>query len=104
MTAEVNIWACFALLLLGVGFNVLFKLAGLEAQGQTVSPWHYVRARPYRSALLAVSTILLMLLLWVVDQLTYATAICMGIVSDQIADKLRAAAGAQIDGKLGGLR
>lgn len=99
-----NLLICLVLVLLGVAFNLLVKLALLEEQGQAMSPWAYVSSHPYRSALLAVSTVLTMLLLYYIGELTYATCVLLGVASDQLADKLRSQASARIDHGLGNVR
>lgn len=95
MTAD--LWVCLFLILLGVGFNLLVKLATLEEEGRSMTPWAYVSSHPYRSLLLAVSTILCALLLHFVGQLNYSTALLLGIASDQAADRMRARAGTRMD-------
>lgn len=97
MNPLAHLLICLALILLGVGFNLLVKLATAEEEGRSQSPWGYVRERPYRSALLAASTILCALLLHFVDQLNYSTALLLGISSDMVADRMRARAGARLD-------
>lgn len=103
-TSSLDIYVCLLLVLAGVGFNLLVKLAGLEEQGHKIAPWTYVAAHPYRSALLAVSTVLTMLLLYYLGELTYATCVLLGVASDQLADKLRAQASTRVDGGLGRLQ
>ena len=93
----IHLLICLGLILIGVGFNLLVKLTSMEEEGHSVTPWAYISSHPYRSALLAVSTILTALMLHFVDQLDYSTAVLLGIASDQLADRLRARAGIRIE-------
>lgn len=88
---------CLALILLGVCFNLLVKLAVLEEEGHPVTPWRYISSHPYRSALLGVSVVLCALLLHFVEQLDYSTAVLLGISADMVADRMRARASLHID-------
>jgi hypothetical protein len=87
---------CMLLILAGVCFNLLVKLATKEEEGHPVTPWVYVSSRPYRSALLVVSTVMCALLLHFIDQLDYSTSVLLGISADLVADRMRARAAARI--------
>jgi hypothetical protein len=91
-----HLFICLGLILIGVGFNLLVKLATLEEQGRIISPWAYVSQHPYRSLLLAVSAVLTALLLYFVDQLNFATAVLIGVAADMAADKMRQRAEARL--------
>lgn len=95
-----QIWLCLILLFAGIGFNFLLKLAALEAAGQIVSLRDYFAARPYSSLVMVVGSVLLLLLLQSLEQLTYATAILLGIAADASAAKLKARADAVAQSKI----
>lgn len=92
-----NLWYCAALVLAGILFHFLTKLAELEAQGNITTPLAYWREHPYTSLIVVMSAYLFMGLQAAVGELSYSAAILTGIACNSLGDKLRARATAKAD-------
>lgn len=95
-----NLWICAGLVLFGILFHFVTKLAELEQLGQIVTPWGYWRGHPYTSLIVVMASYLVMALQYAIGELSYSAAILTGIACNSLGDKLRARAGAKADATL----
>jgi hypothetical protein len=93
---EPNLLMCALLVLFGICFHFLLKLSELESQGKIVTPWAYWRDHPYTSLTVVMGAYAFLLLSHFMHELTYVTALLIGIACNSIGDKLRARAEAAI--------
>lgn len=100
MTDTPNLWICAALVLLGILFHFITKLAELEMQGRIITPWRYWRDHPYTSLIVIIAAYLVMALQYAIGELSYSAAILTGIACNSLGDKLRARASARADATL----
>lgn len=88
----------------GIGLHLLKKLQELEAAGTIMSPWAYLKERPYASSLMALSAVALSGLWVLMGDLVasglrpndYALSFLTGFTCNSAYDTLRARAEAKI--------
>jgi hypothetical protein len=91
-----NLYLCILLVLFGILFHFVLKLSELESQGKIVTPWAYWREHPYTSLGVVMGAYLFLMVSHFMNELTYVTALLIGIACNSIGDKLRARAEAAI--------
>jgi hypothetical protein len=92
-----NIYVCAALVLAGIVFHFLTKLAELETSGKIVTPWGYWSAHPYTSLLVVMAAYLTMAAQFAIGELSYSAALLTGIACNSLGDKLRAQSAAKME-------
>lgn len=92
-----NLWICAGLVMLGILFHFMTKLAELEVAGKIVTPMAYWSQHPYTSAMVVAAAYLFMALQYALNELSYSAAILTGIACNSLGDKLRAQANARAD-------
>lgn len=86
------LWIAMLAIFPGILLHLAKRLYDLEQTGTILSPLAFIRMHPYQYVLMVLSSAMLVLLLHSVAQLTYATAILIGVAGDSVYDTLRSKA------------
>lgn len=92
MIEGTNVWLAFALMFLGIAVHFLTKLHELENTGRIVTPWTYWKFHPYASLMVIVGAVMLVVLQYLMGELSHTSALLTGMASNSMGDKLRAMA------------
>lgn len=94
--SALNLYLIAFLLAAGIAAHFLKKLYDLEQAGTILPPFAFVRQRPYASLSAVFGAYLLAALCYFTGQLTYSTAILIGVTCGSAFDSLRARAAGQL--------
>lgn len=86
------LWIAMLCILPGIVLHFVKRLADLEQTGTILSPITFIQQHPYQYLLMVLSSAMVVALLYAMQQLTYATAILVGVIGDMAYDSLRSRA------------
>lgn len=88
---------CCVLVAAGLVSHFVWKLAELEARGQPVGAFAYIRKAPYTALNVVLGAYGLLLLAFYAGEMGPVGSFCMGVAANSAGDKLRARAQAKLD-------
>lgn len=91
-----NLYLAFALMLLGIAGQFAARMATLEDAGKVPTPLEYVRAHPWRCFNMLFASGMMVVISNQLGQLNPMNAIFIGYMCQDMADRLRIAAGKRL--------
>lgn len=82
----------FGLVLLGMATQFVKKMSDLEAAGTLMTPWQYMRTKPWGTLLAIMSGLILAYVFHLMGQLNGLSAVLTGLGCTEAFDSLRARA------------
>lgn len=92
MESQTELTLMFVLVLLGMAVQFVKKMSDLEAAGTLMTPWQYMRTKPWSTLLAVMSGLILAYVFHLMGQLNALAAIGTGVGCTEAFDSLRARA------------